>query len=209
MTSGPEFRVRVSRQGAQARLAFSGELDAAALERARDALERLLDASPHSLVVDLSGLRFMNSAGIWLLVEAHDRCLRGRVELRVTDAQPLVARALRTAGLSQLLHEGGDGSRNGSGNGHGGPVHLRLYVSGRPRTREPAIAAARAVAARLGESARLEVIDVVDAPGRADLDRIIATPTLIKIEPSPESRLIGQLPEPAAVLHQLGLDGGS
>jgi circadian clock protein KaiB len=202
MTSGPEFDARVSRQGAEARLAFSGEFDAAALERARDALDRLLDASLRSLVVDLGGLRFMDSAGIWLLVEAQDRCLRGRVELRVTDAQPPVARALRTAGL---LHEGGDGN----GNGHGGPVHLRLYVSERPRTREAAISAARAVVARLGETARLEVIDVVDAPGRAELDRIIATPTLIKIEPSPESRLIGQLPEPAAVLHQLGLDGAS
>ena len=207
MTRGPEFDASVSRHGAEARLAFSGELDAASLERARHALDRLLDASLRSLVVDLSDLRFMDSAGIWLLVEAQDRCLRGRVELRVTDAQPPVARALRTAGMSQLLHQ--DGAGAGNGNGHGGPVHLRLYVSERPRTREAAIVAARAVVAQLGETARLEVIDVVDAPGRAELDRIIATPTLIKIEPSPETRLIGQLPDAAAVLHQLGLDRGA
>jgi circadian clock protein KaiB len=107
--------------------------------------------------------------------------------------------------MSQLLAAEPNGDRAAAAAGEPGPVRLRLYVSERPRTRQTAIEAARAVVGALGAGAELEVIDVVDAPGRAEEDRIIATPTLIKVAPAPEARLIGQMPEAAAVLRHLGL----
>jgi circadian clock protein KaiB len=52
---------------------------------------------------------------------------------------------------------------------------------------------------------RLEVIDVFEDPARAKQDRVIATPTLIKVQPAPELRLIGSIGDPDVVLRHLGL----
>lgn len=51
----------------------------------------------------------------------------------------------------------------------------------------------------------VEVIDVFAEPKRAQADRVIATPTLIKVQPAPELRLIGALSDSDVVLRHLGL----
>lgn len=45
----------------------------------------------------------------------------------------------------------------------------------------------------LGDNADIEVIDLSAQPSRADLERIVATPTLDRIEPTPRVRVIGDL----------------
>lgn len=52
-------------------LAPQGDVDRATLPRLRDHLAGLiLEFSPHRLVLDLSGLRFMDSAGVHAVLEA-------------------------------------------------------------------------------------------------------------------------------------------
>jgi circadian clock protein KaiB len=51
----------------------------------------------------------------------------------------------------------------------------------------------------------VEVIDVFDEPARAQSDRAIATPTLIKVHPKPELRLLGSVADEDAILRYLGL----
>jgi circadian clock protein KaiB len=50
----------------------------------------------------------------------------------------------------------------------------------------------------------LEIIDVVESPEKAEEDRILATPTLIKQLPPPLRRVIGDLSDKEKVL--LGLE---
>jgi circadian clock protein KaiB len=55
----------------------------------------------------------------------------------------------------------------------------------------------------------LEVVDIYQEPGRASEAQIIAAPTLIKEEPPPVCRLVGDLSDGSKVLQGLGLSGRS
>ncbi len=83
---------------------------------------------------------------------------------------------------------------------------LRLYTSG------STIRSARALRnlmelceRRLKGRYDLEVVDIYQEPGRATEAQIIATPTLIKEEPLPVRRLVGDLSDGNKVLQGLGL----
>lgn len=83
---------------------------------------------------------------------------------------------------------------------------VRLYLASRSPTGSTVAQAFRPVAGRLPpDSVRMEVIDVLDEPARARSDRVIATPTLIEIEPQPELRMIGSIGDEEAILRYLGL----
>jgi circadian clock protein KaiB len=56
---------------------------------------------------------------------------------------------------------------------------------------------------------RLEVIDIYQEPGRASEADIIAAPTLIKAEPLPRRRLVGDLSDRRKVLLSLSIGGAA
>lgn len=83
---------------------------------------------------------------------------------------------------------------------------LRLYVS----EDDGAFAdAARdgldRLVAMLCVETRVEVIDIAEDPDRAETDRVIATPTLERVEPTPVLRVIGDLADLDAAMNGLGL----
>ena len=82
---------------------------------------------------------------------------------------------------------------------------LRLYVSGGTARSRRAIATVRAMLEQLGNHHQVEVVDVLETPARAEEDRIVATPTLVKRAPSPASRVIGDLSDARALMDALGL----
>ncbi|HEU4630364.1 MAG TPA: circadian clock KaiB family protein [Gemmatimonadaceae bacterium] len=90
----------------------------------------------------------------------------------------------------------------------GGPLShytLKLYVTGRSPKAGAAIANLRRICdEELGGRYELEIIDVLEHPQRAEDDRILATPTLIKRLPPPLRRVIGDLSDKHKVL--LGLE---
>ncbi|MEO5345923.1 MAG: circadian clock KaiB family protein [Magnetococcus sp. YQC-9] len=47
------------------------------------------------------------------------------------------------------------------------------------------------------DEVQLEVVDILQAPERAEMDRIIAVPTLVRISPPPNFRIIGDLSDSA------------
>ena len=51
----------------------------------------------------------------------------------------------------------------------------------------------------------LEVVDIYQQPGLAELDQVVAAPTLVKLAPLPVRRIIGDLADELRVLHALGL----
>jgi circadian clock protein KaiB len=60
--------------------------------------------------------------------------------------------------------------------------------------------------AAVGDGADVEVIDVRERPELAEEDRIIATPTLVRREPRPVRKIIGDLSDIERVLVGLEID---
>jgi circadian clock protein KaiB len=71
---------------------------------------------------------------------------------------------------------------------------LRLYVAGVTRRSEAAVERVRALCEEhLQSRYDLEVIDIYQLPALARGEQIIATPTLIRVLPTPLRRYIGDL----------------
>jgi circadian clock protein KaiB len=90
----------------------------------------------------------------------------------------------------------------------GEPVRyrLRLFVTGATPGCSRAIAGIRTFCDRfLKGRYSLEVIDVYQQPALADEQRILATPTLVRMAPLPFRRLVGNLSDPERLFAGLGL----
>lgn len=83
---------------------------------------------------------------------------------------------------------------------------LRLFVTGATPGCSRAIASIKMFCDRfLKGRYSLEVIDVYQQPELADQQRILATPTLVRMHPLPFRRLVGNLSDPERLSAALGL----
>ena len=83
-------------------------------------------------------------------------------------------------------------------------LQLRLYVAGNAPNSVSALSNLKAICAEhFALGYEIEVVDLLKEPGRAMTDGVIVTPTLIKLSPSPKTRLIGSLSDTARVLQAL------
>jgi circadian clock protein KaiB len=83
---------------------------------------------------------------------------------------------------------------------------FKLFIAGQTARSEEAIACMRELCeARLSGRYELEIIDALDRPELADQEKVLATPTLIKLEPPPARRIIGELSHGDEVLFRLGI----
>jgi circadian clock protein KaiB len=86
------------------------------------------------------------------------------------------------------------------------PYVLRLFVTGSTKRSARAIENARHICDTLLKNRHaLEVVDLYEHPEAAARDDIIAAPTLIKLQPGPLRRVIGDLSDRARVLASLGI----
>ena len=82
---------------------------------------------------------------------------------------------------------------------------LRLYIAGRTPKALTAFANLKSICAQHLEGRyRVEVIDLVENPGLAAGDQILAVPTLVRKLPVPVRKIIGDLSNTERVL--IGLD---
>ena len=87
---------------------------------------------------------------------------------------------------------------------------LTLYVNGDSTLSRRALANIRRIIAEsLSDTCLLEVVDVTQSPERADEARILATPTLVRLTPTPERRVTGDLADADRVLIALELTDDS
>lgn len=87
-----------------------------------------------------------------------------------------------------------------------GAYVFRLYIADGAPNSVRALANLYAICHKhFPESHRIEVIDVLKEPLRALAEAILVTPTVVKISPSPEQQIIGNLSEEEEVLRALGL----
>jgi len=83
---------------------------------------------------------------------------------------------------------------------------FRLYVAGETQNSARASANLTAFcAAHLPHRHEIEIVDVLRQPKRAMADSVFMTPTLIKLAPTPDRRLVGTLSETKLLLETLGL----
>jgi len=83
---------------------------------------------------------------------------------------------------------------------------LELYVTGSSALSEQAIASLQRL--RADDCATdwdVRVIDVLEEPGKAEEAHVVATPTLLRVVPAPERRIIGDLSDVGQTLAALGL----
>ncbi len=87
----------------------------------------------------------------------------------------------------------------------GSVIVLRLYVAGNAPNSVRARANVKEICDEYFHARYdLEVIDMLEHPRRALDDRIIVTPTLLKLSPPPLGRVIGDLSDRKQVLLTLG-----
>ena len=81
----------------------TGEVDGLTAPALRSVLESQLQRRPPELVIDLSGIRFLGSAGLTVLVEAHEAAHDRDVGLRLVATTRAVTGALEVTGLIDLF----------------------------------------------------------------------------------------------------------
>ncbi|MCD8144964.1 MAG: STAS domain-containing protein [Oscillospiraceae bacterium] len=85
-------------------LLVGGEIDHHQVKSLMPEVERRIDLHlPNTLIVDLSGVTFMDSSGVALLLRAWRRMQELEGRMNVTQVPPQAARILRAAGLEQMM----------------------------------------------------------------------------------------------------------
>ncbi len=83
---------------------------------------------------------------------------------------------------------------------------FRLFVTGQTERSLAAEANLRALCdSCLPGSYELEVVDTIERPGLAEEQRILATPTVVRLAPLPQRRVIGDLSDHHRAAYALGL----
>ena len=86
-------------------LELSGEIDHHGARNALRELEQAVDAAlPARLVLDLSGVTFMDSSGIALILRAQQRMQLLEGTLLVRGTPPQARRVLNAAGIGRLVN---------------------------------------------------------------------------------------------------------
>ena len=82
---------------------------------------------------------------------------------------------------------------------------LRLYVVGGTQASERALHSVGRLHDQLAAEADLEIVDLREKPEVAEAERIIATPLLVRLSPTPVRRIVGDLTDIDRVRWSLGL----
>jgi len=101
--SGELLSVRGERRGDAYYVEPSGELDIATAEVLERELRVAEANDAETIVLDLSGLAFMDSTGLRVVLDINERCGGEADRLRVIAGSPAVERLLDIVGLRERL----------------------------------------------------------------------------------------------------------
>lgn len=100
--NGPQFDVSVEHSGTTAIVRLAGELDLATAPELTEVLHGL-ESSCERVILDLSGLEFIDSTGLRLAVAEHGRASADGFEFVIAGAAGAVLKILRLTGLDVTL----------------------------------------------------------------------------------------------------------
>ena len=96
--------ISYERKDRHLRVRLSGELDHHAAKLTMGKLDQLLDAAmPLQLLLDFSGVSFMDSSGIAIVMRAYRHMQSYGGKLVVTDVPPQAKRVLLAANVQRLI----------------------------------------------------------------------------------------------------------
>ncbi len=95
-------------------LSVTGELDVASRDRLSEAVEAFLRTSPGDLALDLSGVTFLDAAGLGRLVVLRQAQLSAGHELGLVGSSATVVRLFALTGLQHLLADATRGTYAGT-----------------------------------------------------------------------------------------------
>jgi anti-sigma B factor antagonist len=98
-----QFRVDVRTEGHTAVIVVRGELDLASSPALEEQLEQLWGSDTKLLVIDLRELEFMDSTGLSIIVNAHQRLSEDGRELGLVRGPQQVQRLLDLTGVAERL----------------------------------------------------------------------------------------------------------
>lgn len=108
--SAEKFQVEQEELEKTIQLHISGELDLAAAQTFRHALESVVHREDKALVLNLSQLRYIDSTGIGLVVSALKIRDELKMPLAVRNIPAAIRRLFDLTGISGFLNEGIEGS---------------------------------------------------------------------------------------------------
>ena len=97
------FRIDVEPDRESVRVAPVGELDIATVEKLRAEVERLREAGFTDLVLDLRGVRFLDSTGLRLVLELDAAAREASQELTIIRGSAVVQRIFEVTQVSERL----------------------------------------------------------------------------------------------------------
>ena len=102
-----DIEIEVRNRDGSTVVAARGEVDVATAPALRDGLEEALEQDIGAVVVDLTGVTFIDSTGLGVLIGARRRCMEAGRELRVVVPEPRILKVFEITGLTELfaIHE--------------------------------------------------------------------------------------------------------
>ena len=97
------LQVRTRHEARRFTIALQGDLDLATVAKLRDAIAEACDTDCAEVVLDLTGLTFVDSSGLHAILELHAAASDEDRRLTVVPGPGRVQRALEVAGLGRLL----------------------------------------------------------------------------------------------------------
>lgn len=107
LTTGASIKAACSRDGKSVRLSIIGALDLVAATEAQDLLSSVLTTmkARETLVVDLSDVGYISSAGVGALTTTLSNARKRDVELRLRGIQPKVRSVFELLGFMSFFTE--------------------------------------------------------------------------------------------------------
>jgi anti-anti-sigma factor len=99
------LEITVEAEGDTTRIRLEGELDIHTAPGVAEAVNHALDGGATILVVDAAALRFCDSSGIQVLVQARERLVGDGGTLRIEGVHGSVQKVLSVTGLLDLFSE--------------------------------------------------------------------------------------------------------
>jgi anti-sigma B factor antagonist len=98
------FRIDVEPARDSVRVAPVGELDIATVDKLRGEVERLRESGFGKLVLDLRGVRFLDSTGLRLVLELDQAAREASQELTIIRGSSVVQRIFEVTQVAERLH---------------------------------------------------------------------------------------------------------
>ncbi|CAM3588179.1 STAS domain-containing protein [Kibdelosporangium persicum] len=84
-------------------ISVSGAIDLATQATFAETIQRAFQGDEQAVVIDLTGVTFLASPGLAVLVEAQENAMRAQKDLRVAVGNDTVKRSIEITGLAQIL----------------------------------------------------------------------------------------------------------